>query len=438
MRRWTLLALFAALPARADVFTVTKTEDTADGACSVEDCSLREAVIAANALAGPDAIALAPGTYALAIAGAGEDAAATGDLDLLDEVTLDGAAATSTVVDGGALDRVFDVRCACAVTLREFTVRNGRVENDEGAGIAADAARLSLLRVRVVDNDAIWSNPQRGTGGGIALRGQTHLELDETFVAGNTARLGAGLGSVGLGTGTIDTSTFVDNAAAVGGGGAYVVGTFTIAGSTFESNTAQDNSGGLLGAGEVRLLTSTVSNNAAPLGAAIGHVGGGMALENATLFANDGVTAVYVVPSATLSLRNSILYDEVSSSECGAVGTFRSFGYNLDRDGSCLEGGTGDLPSTDPKLGPLELAGAITATHAPLPGSPAIDAGNPGSLCTDALAGPLYFDQRGEFRPVGRCDIGAVEYLPEPGAAAGVLAALAALGGLGGGSRRAR
>ena len=66
----------------AATFPVTKAADTNDGLCNA-DCSLREAVIAANAAAGTDTVLLAPGTYALSLDGAAEDAAATGDLDLL-------------------------------------------------------------------------------------------------------------------------------------------------------------------------------------------------------------------------------------------------------------------------------------------------------------------------------------------------------------------
>src|SRR5690348_16785670 len=65
--------------ASAETFTVTKTGDTADGKCDA-DCSLREAVIAANATEAPDTIVVPSGTYQLSIKGAEEDEAATGDL----------------------------------------------------------------------------------------------------------------------------------------------------------------------------------------------------------------------------------------------------------------------------------------------------------------------------------------------------------------------
>ena len=60
-----LVLLTLAPPAAAAVFTVTKTADTLDGACDPYDCSLREAVVAANLAAGAGVIELPPGTYVL-------------------------------------------------------------------------------------------------------------------------------------------------------------------------------------------------------------------------------------------------------------------------------------------------------------------------------------------------------------------------------------
>jgi hypothetical protein len=63
-------------------------------------------------------------------------------------------------------------------------------------------------------------------------------------------------------------------------------------------------------------------------------------------------------------------------------------------------------------LGPLQNNGGPTPTMALLPGSPAIDAGNP-SGCTDGLGHLLKTDQRGMPRPdkedIGGCDMGAYE-----------------------------
>lgn len=90
------------------------TADTAgsnvgDGSCAYADgnCSLCAAIQEANASRGADSIRLARGgSYTLSLAGAGEDSAATGDLDVCSGITLLGRGST---VDAAGLDRAFDV-----------------------------------------------------------------------------------------------------------------------------------------------------------------------------------------------------------------------------------------------------------------------------------------------------------------------------------------
>ena len=71
--------------------------------------SLREAIIAANNTAGADQITLQAETYTLTLGGTGEDAAMTGDLDILDTLTIVGAGSGSTTIDAAGIDRVFEV-----------------------------------------------------------------------------------------------------------------------------------------------------------------------------------------------------------------------------------------------------------------------------------------------------------------------------------------
>jgi uncharacterized repeat protein (TIGR01451 family) len=123
---------------------------------------------------------------------------------------------------------------------------------------------------------------------------------------------------------------------------------------------------------------------------------------------------LYVGLGNTVHVANSILAGNESSSspalspDCS--GTLISQGYNLIQDSTgCFIGGdtTGNLTGKDALLDPLNDNGGPTLTHALLPGSPAIDAGNPAG-CTDHLGGLLLVDQRGMPRS-GRCDIGAYE-----------------------------
>jgi hypothetical protein len=115
------------------------------------------------------------------------------------------------------------------------------------------------------------------------------------------------------------------------------------------------------------------------------------------------------VKGSTVALQNSILANNTGGN---CHGTLNSRGYNLSSDNSCSFDGAGDLNNTDPELGPLQNNGGPTDTMALLPGSPAIDAGNPGG-CTDSQGHLLKTDQRGMPRPdkedPSGCDIGAYE-----------------------------
>ena len=108
-------------------------------------------------------------------------------------------------------------------------------------------------------------------------------------------------------------------------------------------------------------------------------------------------------------LQNSIVANNAGGNCSGAV---TSHGYNLSSDGTCDFDRAGDLNDTDPKLGRLRNNGGPTKTLALLPGSPAIDSGDP-SGCTDNKGHLLKTDQRGKPRPdkedAGGCDRGAYE-----------------------------
>jgi hypothetical protein len=111
-----------------------------------------------------------------------------------------------------------------------------------------------------------------------------------------------------------------------------------------------------------------------------------------------------------LTLTNTIVADN-GVENCD--GNISSLGHNLTDDTSCGLTEPSDLVVADAMLGPLQDNGGPTETHDLLPGgtttpgSPAIDAGDNAACPTT--------DQRGVVRPQGAaCDIGAVEYVPEP------------------------
>ena len=111
----------------------------------------------------------------------------------------------------------------------------------------------------------------------------------------------------------------------------------------------------------------------------------------------------------TVEIGNTIL----NANRQGIIGgTVTSDGYNLSSDdGGGFLTGPGDQINTNPLLSPLQDNGGPTFTQALLPGSPAIDAGDPG------FTPPPFNDQRGcPFDRVfnGRIDIGSFETQPPP------------------------
>src|SRR5215218_1343018 len=170
--------LAAAYPARAAVFIPTKLPDSADGACD-SDCSLREAVLAANAAIGTDFIVLGAGRYTLSLTGAGEDLGATGDLDISDDLAIVGRDAANTLIVANETDRVFDVQTGAKLELVSLTVTRGYVLNGNGGGIRV-AGELDLTRAEVTLNQA-----ELGKGGGIASVGGAVLNIDQSSIWSN-------------------------------------------------------------------------------------------------------------------------------------------------------------------------------------------------------------------------------------------------------------
>jgi CSLREA domain-containing protein len=122
------LMFFAVVPAQAKTLTVNSTTDAvaanpAGGVCETAPgngiCTLRAAIQVANALPGPDTIILPAGTYTLTIPGQGEDAAAAGDLDITDDITITG---------GGAARRsICFLTCWCTTWAPPWPITSSRV-----------------------------------------------------------------------------------------------------------------------------------------------------------------------------------------------------------------------------------------------------------------------------------------------------------------------
>lgn len=272
----TASAVLPALSVRASTFAVTvdhvRDDDNACATTGQPPCSLRDAVRFANTKASSDTttIILPAGTYTLSQRGAGEDAALTGDLDLLANVTIAGADPTTTIIDGdrvsGDPDRIFDIKIGAALRITGVTLRNGT--SDAGGAISSADGVVTLTNCIVTGNmssaiggalyafdggrmtligTTVSTNVAALTGGGL-YNGSAQVTLTNSTFAGNTANANAAVAGGGIYNGSLLTiigSTFSRNTAPTGYGGGIVNAqghTLTVSGSTFTSNTASGTS----------------------------------------------------------------------------------------------------------------------------------------------------------------------------------------------------
>ena len=199
-----ILFIVAAAPltTRADAIIAVTT--TADDLTVNGNCTLREAVIAANtdaavdacpAGSGADVIILPAGTYTLQLSGRDEDAAQTGDLDILSDLSIQGAGAGLTVIDGNDLDRVFQiVNPGAHVAIEGVGIQNGDIRFDNGSRCGGGIHNAGALVLRAVD------------------------------VAQNAAYDGGGLCSIAGASVNITDSTIRENESFMEGGGIYNAG----------------------------------------------------------------------------------------------------------------------------------------------------------------------------------------------------------------------
>src|SRR5215208_2956753 len=221
-----LVALSLAPAASAGTISVTTTFDQLDGSAP---CSLREAVNTANAdansggctdanPAAADTIKLAGGDYNLN---------ASGDLDVTESLTIAGAGADESGIDG-----------------------NGAITGDRVLHITSGTLTISGLTV----HDG--SSPVGGVGGGIRGESGTTLKLTDSTVSGNDTGGGGG-GIYAAGTATLTNSTVSGNKTSSGGGG-ISANTATLTNSTVSGNNAGLGGGGII-ADTATLTDSTVS-----------------------------------------------------------------------------------------------------------------------------------------------------------------------------------
>jgi len=336
-----------------------------DGVCetviSGSICTLRAAIMEANARPGPDVIQLQPNTtYQLNLPAPGTSAlfgtmditdSRGGDLDITDSVSLLGAGPASTIIDGnGAVtgDRVFQI--TGTVVISGLTIEHGQGHN-EGGGLV-NYNRLTLINSVIYSNTATNINDW---GGGILNSGPltiTHSSILSN-TTGNSNAYGGGMYNQGLAR--IEDSTFAGNTTLGGsgspgqGGGLYNIGyTTTVVNSTFSGNSGVQGGGIYKGGYPLILINSTLSgNNSTGNGGGL-YVGSGDAsLFNVTIAENTANSDNFSVDhgggvanggAGSLTFLNTIIGNnyklitmhplpELVNDDC--FGTITSQGYSL-------------------------------------------------------------------------------------------------------------
>ena len=263
-------------------------------------------------------------------------------------VTINGAGADLLAVDGNGSRTVFDVESIGPVTISDITIKNAH----------------------------------GNFGGEIFNGGVGTLTIIDGALSGNTAN---------------------------DGGAVYNGGTLNVVNSTISGNTAATEAAGIYNAVTLTIINSTFSNNGAQIAGAIFN-SRTLVITNSTITNNRSVfLAGGVVNLNNFQIGNTILNEGPASANIynNSSGLVMSRGYNLSSDDAFgILTGPGDQIQTDPKLAPLQNNGGHTLRHALLPGSPAIDAGDPNFTPRPS------FDQRGPgFLGIvgGRIDKGAFE-----------------------------
>ena len=399
-----ILGVAAAL-AGCHTFTVDSTVDApdadpGDGKCErpvVADtegltalggrCTLRAAVMEANANVWRDTIQVPPGTYHLDLPAA----SGGGRLNITRSVQIQGSGAATTVIDQDVIDIVIYIDGA-EVEINNVTVQGGDAQF--GGGIRLDDGKLVLADSVIRDNFAFTG------GGGMLVNTGSKATLRRTAILDNSA-----------------TGAF--------GGGLLNKGELWVYDSTIANNSS-NRAGGIRNDGNMNLRNVTVSGNQAvsPEAGTGGISQNGFAvLYNVTLTNNTGVGnnagsfrggGIQIVAGKTTVVKNSIIAENdggLGPNDCDGTLSGDSK-YNLigDSDGCTIPSYVFTFKlDVSPGLGSLATNGGPTRTHLPSATSQALNAGYgyppPAADACEAM------DQRGVPRPqgAGGCDLGAVE-----------------------------
>jgi CSLREA domain-containing protein len=367
--------VFAVKPAPltyAATLTVTTTAD--ELASPGTGCSLREAITNANNNAstypecymvgayGSDTITFAPTVAGIPIVltgGSGEDANATGDLDILasgGNLTINGT--MTAIIDGGGIDRVLHVcpggACSITVILDHMIIQNGHAGASDGGGIYNNATLI--VRNGSAIGRSSGGNTTTGNGGGILNYIGATIAVDASTVSANTADYGGGI--YNMGTLTVTNGSTVGGAGAgntaTSGGGGIFNNAFatTVDASTIGANTADDG-GGIYNTGTLTVTNGStiggigVANTASDKGGGIYNAIIGATTVNGSIVSANTATAgggIYNEHIGTLTVQNgSIIGGAGAGNIATAAGGIYSNGGATTVDGSTVSANTADF-----------------------------------------------------------------------------------------------
>lgn len=367
--------------AQAATFTVTTTADSNDGSCSASQCSLRDAIVAADAAGGSSTITLGAGTYTLTIdptSAGGSDDPTTGDLDIDNNasITITGAGAGSSVIDADHVDRVFAIHAGSALSITGVGIENGDSgdENDfysldggDGGAIYNDGT-LSIADSALKDNSswddggAIYSdsgavsttvsdstldsNNADDPGGAIEIEAGPLSLTGDTIDNNNADDGGAAVNDEGNGEVTISGGEMNHNTGYDGGGALAVedTGAVSISDETFDANDSNDEDGGAIYASGTSSTALTITNSTFDDNSAQGNCGGAIYTHSYDIAVSGSTFA------GNTAYCGGALYIEGSSSTASQMVTNSSFSGNNATSGGGLDLIEGDVSVTSSSL----------------------------------------------------------------------------------------
>jgi hypothetical protein len=377
---WGLTALLAPATARAgSTFTVNSNLDEpnstlASTVCSSTPsavCTLRAAVMAANANPGGDTISLPAGTFHLSVSGTDETAQA-GDLDITDDVTIAGAGAALTFIDGVNLnprDRIFDIRPLTTVTITGLTIRNGSTTDRGGAVRVGDPAVIGGDATLHLSSCGILNSHADNSGGGIfnGTSGSV-LTIASCSLDGSTSSFGGAIHNAG--SLTITSSGLSGNSTSTEGGAIFSsAGTAMISGTAFDMNSSQ-NGGAIASTGGTMTITGGSIN-----GSSAGQGGGirndaTLSLTGTTFSDNHGTSGGGMINNGTATLTRVTLSTNTASNGAGIFnGGTLTFVHGTIESNMASDGG-----------GLRQYAGTATVRDSAITGN---TAGNGGGIFAD-------------------------------------------------------